>query len=228
MITPDGQVLVGSAGTTTESYSLDPATGRENWAAPLVANNHWVASPLVVGDTVYAANNNGALYAAELATGFLNGRCRSTARCGARRRTNGKLIFVTSLDHTLYAVDPESARSRLADGPGRLRAGSATVSAATARRCTSAPLARRSLRSTPRAGRSSGRPTPRTGSGARRCRMATRVFAADISGRVYSLGATHGKNAWPSLQPDGAITASPVVLPDGVLVATEVGQSVRL
>ena len=47
LITPDGQVLLGSAGNDNGIVSIDPATGRENWAAPLVADNHWIASPLV-------------------------------------------------------------------------------------------------------------------------------------------------------------------------------------
>ena len=49
------------------------------------------------------------------------------------------------------------------------------------------------------------------------------IFAADISGNLYSLGAPNGKNAWPEVKPDGAITASPVAVPNGVVVATESG-----
>jgi outer membrane protein assembly factor BamB len=49
------------------------------------------------------------------------------------------------------------------------------------------------------------------------------VYASDISGNVYSLGAVNGKNAWPIVQPDGPITGSPLVLSNGVLVATESG-----
>lgn len=50
------------------------------------------------------------------------------------------------------------------------------------------------------------------------------LFAADISGNIYSLGMPNGKDAWPSLQPDGPITGSPLVLADGgIVVATQSG-----
>ncbi len=86
VLTPDGQLLVGSAGRDNELISLDPATGTEKWAAPFVATDHWVATPLVVGDTVYAANNDGTLYALKLATGQkLWSLPISPMRCGALR-----------------------------------------------------------------------------------------------------------------------------------------------
>ena len=222
VITPDGQVLVSSAGTDYGLYSLDPGTGRENWAAPLTADNHWVASPLVVGDTVYAANNNGSLYAAELATGIVKWSLPLDGSLWSAPTTNGELIFVASLNHTLYAVDP-TKRTVVwqADLEGSAPSSATVSSDGTAVFVGSFGKKVFALDAQSGAVRWSadahdwiwGAPM----------QAGDTVFAADISGQVYSLGAAHGENAWPSLSPGGAITASPVALPDGVLIATELG-----
>jgi len=220
--TPDGQILVGSAGADNGIVSLDPATGRENWAAPLVANNRWVAAPLVVGETIYAVNNNGTLYAGELATGFILWTLPLDNSLWSAPTSNGKLVFVTSLDHTLYAVDPQARAVAWKTDLGGSAPGSPVVS---------------SDGSTVYVG-SFGKKVFAINAASGAIQWAADVqdwiwgapvqdgdtlYAADISGRIYSLGTPHGKNAWPELQPDGAITGSPLVLPDGVLVATESG-----
>lgn len=222
VIAPDGRLLVGSAGTDNSITSLDPATGKENWAAPLVADSHWIASPLVVGDTLYAANNNGSLYAADLATGQIKWTLKLGNSLWSAPTSNGKMVFVASLDHMLYAVDPATQAVAWKVDLGGSSLGAATVS---------------EDGSTVYAG-SFGKKVAAidAATGAVRWNAAAAdwvwgapvqdgdtLYAADISGRVYSLGTTHGKNAWPDVRPDGPITASPLVLPDGVLIATESG-----
>ncbi len=110
VLTSDGQLLVGSAGRDNELTSLDTATGQQKWAAPFVASDRWVAPPLVVGDTVYAANNDGTLYVLKLATGEKSWSLHISRELWGAPVTNGKLIFVTSLDHFLYAVDPQAQK----------------------------------------------------------------------------------------------------------------------
>lgn len=106
LLTTDGQVLVGSAGRDYELTSLDTTTGQQKWAAPFVATDRWVAAPLVVGDAVYAANNDGTLYVLKLATGEKVWSLHISKELWGAPVTDGKLVFVTSLDHFLYAVDP--------------------------------------------------------------------------------------------------------------------------
>jgi outer membrane protein assembly factor BamB len=221
-ISPDGHVLVSSAGTDNGLYSLDATTGRENWAAPLTADNHWVASPLVVGDTVYAANNNGRLYAAELATGFVKWSLALDGSLWSAPTTNGKLIFVASLDHTLYAVDPESKRMAWQTDLGGSAPGSATVSS-DGMTVFVGSFGKKVFALDAASGATRWTAEVQDWIWGAPVQAGDTVFAADISGRLYSLGAAHGKNAWPSLSPDGAVTASPVALADGVLVATESG-----
>ncbi len=106
VLTPDGQLLVGSVGTDNSLTSLDPATGQPKWAQPFVAGGRWVAAPLVTTDTIYAANDNGTLYALDLATGQMRWSIPLDRSLWGAPATNGKFVFVTSLDHYLYAVDP--------------------------------------------------------------------------------------------------------------------------
>jgi outer membrane protein assembly factor BamB len=63
VLTTDGQLLIGSVGTKHDFISLDPATGKEKWAKPFSdGKGTWVASPLVLNDTIYAPNDDGFLY----------------------------------------------------------------------------------------------------------------------------------------------------------------------
>jgi outer membrane protein assembly factor BamB len=222
VVTPDGHVLVGSAGTDYGLVSLDPATGQPTWAAPFVASNYWVAPPLVVGETIYAPNHNGTLYALELATGTLQWSLPLGNLLWGAPVSNGKLVFVNSLDHYVYAVDPQtrSVVWKLNLGGSAPNAASLSSDGNTlfvgsfARKVLAVDAASGAVRwTTDVKDWVWGAPAVDGDS----------VYAADIKGHIYSLGATHGKNAWPDLQPDGPITGSPLVLADGMLVATESG-----
>src|SRR5574340_18385 len=221
-VAPDGQILVSSAGTDNGLYSLDPATGRENWAAPLAADNHWVASPLVLGDTVYAANNNGSLYAAELATGFVKWSLPLDGSLWSAPTTNGKLIFVASLNHTIYAVDPEGHTVAWQKDLEGSAPGSAAVSSDGTTLFVGS-FGKKVFALDAASGATRWTAEVQDWIWGTPAQAGDTVFAADISGRLYSLGVAHGKNAWPTLSPDGAVTASPVALADGVLIATEAG-----
>lgn len=222
VITSDGQVLIGSAGRDKGLISLDAATGQPKWAAPFVAGDQWVAPPLVVGDTVYAANDDGSLYALKLATGQKLWSLPLGQLLWAAPVTDGNLIFVTSLDHFIYAVDPQTHKvawktdlgGSAPDSPSLSADGSTLFVGSFAKKVFALDTATGAVRwqadmqdwiwGTPALGGDS-------------------VYAADISGNVYSLGAPNGKDPWPNVQPDGPISGGPLALPGGVLVATESG-----
>ncbi|MGZ6317213.1 MAG: outer membrane protein assembly factor BamB family protein [Anaerolineales bacterium] len=223
LVTPDGQLLVGSSGRDNALVSLDPATGTEKWAAPFVATDHWVATPLVVDKTIYAPNNNGKLYAINLTTGQQLWTLPVSAHSlwGAPA-TDGKLIFVSSLDHFLYAVDPNAQKivwktdlgGSIPSAPSIAADGASLYVGTFAKKVFSLDAATGAIRWT--AGLKDWVwDTPSL--------VGDTLFAADISGNVYSLGAPNGKNAWPEVKPDGPITGSPVAVPNGVAVATESG-----
>ena len=223
VITADGQLLVGSAGRDYELTSLDLATGQKKWAAPFVATNGWVAPPLVVGDTVYAPNNDGTLYVLKLATGQKVWSLHISKELWGAPVTDGNLIFVTSLDHFLYAVDPQAQKIVWKVDLGGSAPGSPAVSSdgktlyvgSFAKKILAVDVATGSVRWTADT-KDWVWGTPALSGDS--------LFAADISGNIYSLGVPNGMNAWSGLQPDGPITGSPLVLADGSMaVATESG-----
>ena len=223
VLTPDGQLLVASAGTDHGIYSLDQRTGKERWTAPFTgATDLWVAAPLLVGDTIYAANTDGTLYALKASTGEKTWSLPISGQIWGSPVTNGKLIFVASLDHFLYAVDPQAQKiawkvdlgGAAPSAPLLSKDGTTLFLGSSARKIFAIDTATGSIHwSADSKDWIWGTPSLSGDS----------VFAADISGNVYSLGAVNGKNPWPSVQPDGPITGSPLVLPDGVLVGTDSG-----
>jgi len=223
VLTTDGQVLVGSAGRDYELTSLDVATGQQKWASPFVATDRWVAAPLVVGDTVYAANNDGTLYVLKLATGEKVWSLHISKELWGAPVTDGKLVFVTSLDHFLYAVDPVAQKviwkidlgGSAPDSPAVSSDGTTLYIGSFAKKIFAVDIASGSVRWTAET-KDWVWGAPVLGGDS--------LFAADISGNIYSLGVPNGKDAWPNLQPDGPITGSPLVLADGsMVVATESG-----
>lgn len=222
VLTPDGQLLVGSAGSDYGLYSLDPATGQSKWQAPFVAPNHWVAPPLVVNDTVYAPNNGGTLYALDLATGQERWSLPLDNSLWGAPTTNGKLIFVPSLDHRLYAVDPELRSIAWKLDLGGSAAGSVSVSS-DGNTVYVGSFAKKVLGVDAASGAIRWTADVKDWVWGSPVLDGDTLYVADITGNVYSLGAANGKNAWPALQPDGPITGSPLALGDGMLIATESG-----
>lgn len=223
VLTPDGQLLIGSSGSDNGLTSLDSATGKEKWAAPFVGEDRWVASPLVVGDAVYAPNNDGTLFALSLATGEKQWSVSLGPPLWSAPVTDGNLIFVTSLDHFLYAVDPSTHKvawkidlaGSAPSSPSVSADGKTLFVGSFADKVFAIDIASHSVRWTANTKDWVwAAPVPAGDS----------VFVADLSGYIYSLGAPNGKNAWPTIQPDGPITGNPLVLSDGsVLYATESG-----
>ena len=222
VLTSDGQLLIGSSGRDYALYSLDPATGKEKWAAPFAADDHWVAPPLVVGDTVYAANNNGTLYALKLATGQLSWSVPLGHSLWGTPTTDGKLIFVTSLDHYLYALDPATHKLVWKKDLGGSIAGSPLVAADGAALYVGS-FAHKMFALEAASGAIRWSAELKDWVWGTPALSGNTLYAADVSGNLYSLGAADGKNTWPSVKPDGPITGSPLVLTNGIAVVTQAG-----
>lgn len=223
VLTSDGkQLLVGSSGSDESLISLDTATGKPTWGQAFTASDHWIASPLVVGDTVYAPNNNGTLYALKLATGQLAWSLPLGRYLWSAPLTDGKLIYIGSLDHFLYAVDPATRKLAWKVDMGGPVPGTPTLSSdgkalylgSFARKLYSVDLA---------AGKIGWATNLQDWVWGAPALMGNTLYAADISGNLYSLAVSNGKNAWPQVKPDGPVTGSPVALENGMAVATESG-----
>lgn len=224
VLTPDGQLLIGSAGTEHPLASLDPATGRENWAEPFIgAKSTWIAPPLVMNDKIYAPNADGFLYILELDGTFVDSIELGGALWSAPV-TDGKLIYVASLDHHLHVVDPVNLQSFSSADLGGALPGGASANTDGAYVGTFASKmefvdANGNYRTLSQAaGWIWGAPVLDGGT----------LYYADLEGNVYSLDLASGKQNWEGVKPDGPIAASPLVIGDQIYVTTEAGSLVAL
>lgn len=104
VVTDDGQVIVG--GYNNILYGLDAETGGQKWAFDQ-AKNHYIASPLVTSDGIYAPSNDNTLYALNLA-GNLRWQFKTEHGQWGTPAQAGTLILLPSLDHYIYALNAEN------------------------------------------------------------------------------------------------------------------------
>lgn len=234
VITPDGLVIVGSSGKNHSLIALNPtditqnANNTKSPAAAWIFNearDHWVAAPLVVDDKLFAVNSDGYLYVLDLQDGQSTKKAVQAIRVGGRLwaqpTTDGERVFITSLDHSVSAVDIETykvlwneeiegavAGSAVLGPDGMLYAGSFAsqlerIDPATGKR-EPALKAEYWIWSTPSLDGDT-------------------LYFADLNGNVYSFNTSTGRLNWPPIKPDGPITASPLIQNDHILIATESG-----
>ncbi len=102
----DGQVIVGDYQNTL--FSLDPATGAEKWNFA-EAKGRYIASPTIAGNTIIAPNGVGSIFALDM-----NGKqlWKFTGKAGfwsaAVANKDNTVVYIASLDHTLYAINVSS------------------------------------------------------------------------------------------------------------------------
>jgi outer membrane protein assembly factor BamB len=107
VLTPDGQLLVGSTGPKHPFYSLNPATGKENWPEPFNKNRGaWLASPLIFNDKIYAPNTDGFVYIIDMKGEEAGDPIELGGALWSAPVTDGSLLYVTSLDHHFHVIDP--------------------------------------------------------------------------------------------------------------------------
>lgn len=219
LLTSDGQLIIGSSGSDHTLFSLNQKNGSGNWMFT-GAKGHWIASPLEEDETIYAPNGDGTLYVIGL-----DGSLRWSLHLGdllwSQPRTDGSLIYIASLDHKLYAVDPQ--RQQLAwkvtisgaipGSPGIGDNGTLFVGSFGSK-LDAIDITRHDIRwSSPTKGWIWGSPAV----------DAETIYFGDLSGHFYALDAASGEEKWTPLQPDGPIVGSPLVTPDYLAITTEVG-----
>ena len=221
VLTSDGQLLIGSSGADRSLFLVDAATGQSNWFFS-GAKDHWVASPLVVGDMVYAPNADGNLYIFDLTIPGdekLIETVKLSGKLWAQPVTDGNRLYITSLDHSIHTVDLKtheaSVRTQLggaipgmpALADGRLYIGSFD-SAIVAINASDGSIAW----TTPVKSWVWGGPVLDGGM----------LYFGDLDGNFYIVDAADG-TIKDSFQPDGAILASPIVVNGNLIFVTESG-----
>lgn len=106
VLTPDGQLLIASAGSNHSLTSLDPTNGAANWTFA-DAESAWIGAPVVVDEIIYAPNSDGNLYAFDQSG---NPLWKTMIGDGlwAQPVSDGEMLYITSLDHNVYAFEPGS------------------------------------------------------------------------------------------------------------------------
>lgn len=89
-------------------YGINSGNGQQVWSFA-EAKDKYVAQALAVNGNIYAPNSDNTLYAVNQA-GLLKWKFRSDHALWSPPLTDGKLIFVASMDHHVYALDPESGK----------------------------------------------------------------------------------------------------------------------
>ncbi len=230
----DGRLVVGSAGTDRCLFVIDSSKVDQSTKTPsatcffAAAKDRWIASPLVVGNTVYALNNDGTLYVVDLSNSTLlwSLEIGGSGHLWSAPISDGKMLYISSLDHFVYAVDLQTHKIAWKTDLGGSVSGSPTLSAdgkslfvgSFASKVFALDAVNGSLLwQTVTKGWVWSSPTVSGGS----------VYAADLAGQLYSLDPATGKIAW-SVKPytgdaNLAIAGSPLVIGDRIIVTTESG-----
>jgi outer membrane protein assembly factor BamB len=229
-ITPDGLVIVGSAGTDTSLIALNPNDINPDTNAPVEAwkftgaKDHWVAAPLILNNKLFAVNSNGNLYVLDLQDGKsvkeatvvkLNGRL------WAQPTTDGERVFITSLDHNVIAVDANTYKVLWHEDLGGAVPGSAVLGADGMLYVGS--LASKLERFDPATGNHQSVLDAKNWVWSTPAVDGDTLYSGDVDGNFYSINTSSGKLNWNPIKPDGSITASPLVSGDSILIATESG-----
>lgn len=230
VLTEDGLVIIGSAGTDHSLIAINPADIDPGTQSPVEAwkytgaKDHWVASPLVVDNKLFAPNADGNLYIFDLADGQSQKQpskiVELAGRLWAQPVTDGERVFVTSLDHSVFAVDVNTYDIVWHEDVGGAIPGSPAIG-------PKGMLYVGSLNS------QLEQFDPKTGEhtsvlGADEWIWSTPVvdgdalYFGDLKGNFYSFNTSTGELNW-SVQPDGPITANAILQNDHLLLATESG-----
>jgi outer membrane protein assembly factor BamB len=232
--TSDGQMLVGNAAQNNHLfYSVNPATGNINWSFE-GASGMWLANALVSGNFIYAPGGNGTLYMFDLKGQKQWEVSISKHSLWSGPVTDGKLVYIATLDHEVFALDPKSGAQRwkvtldnailgapaLVDGTlyvGTLSAKLYALNTADGSQKWATTL------------KDSAWATPAVSGGVLYIGTSYAKDGNPKAGKLYALNVADGQVIW-SRDEESAIIASPLALSDQVVYGTETGhiQSLNL
>ena len=229
-ITPDGLVIVGSAGTDHSLIALNPNDINPDTKAPVEAwkftgaKDHWVAAPLALNNKLFAVNSDGNLYVLDLQDGQSVKNATTikvSGRLWAQPTTDGERVYITSLDHKVIAVNAETYDIVWQEDLGAAVPGSAVLGADGMLYAGS--LASKLEKFDPATGDHQTVLEAKNWIWSTPALDGDTLYFGDIDGNFYSFNTSNGKLNWNPVKPDAAITASPLVQNDHVLLTTESG-----
>ena len=221
VLTADGQLLVGDFDHTL--YSLNPQNGQVNWSFAN-AKGRWIASPLVVDQTIYAPCADDSLYALDL-KGNLLWTFTAGHALWAQPATDGKNLYVSSMDHSLYAVSMKTGQKVWSDDLGGAILGTPALSSDGI--LYVGTLGNEMVAVDSASGKVIWRTTVNGGVWGGPIIKDGNLYFGDLGGSFYAVDSVKGSIAW-QIKPDGPITASPLVVNDNLIFPTESGSLVAV
>jgi outer membrane protein assembly factor BamB len=230
VLSQDDQLLVGSYNHAF--YSIQPGGAQTNWSFE-EAEDRYINQALLLGDQVFAGSADGNLYALDL-KGSLRWSYATEAAIWGSPVSDGEVIYVASMDHYIYALDPQTGDLiwKTEDLGGQLVAkpalsssgvlyigafGSRTDNVERSSRLVAVDSGNgQILWSTPTRGWVWSTPVLKEDA----------LYFGDNEGFVYALNAQTGDVLW-QVQPDTsakrAIIGAPVILADQLYVGSKAG-----
>jgi outer membrane protein assembly factor BamB len=213
--TPDGQILVAAYDHKLYSLGND---GLVNWTFEK-SKNRLVGSPLVTEDSIYQPSTDGNLYCLDL-EGNQKWVFTATQALWSTPVTDGDLIFVTSMDHFLYALDKQDGTELWKAELGGAIPGSASLSeegvlyAGTLTKEIAAVDAANGevLWKVPVGGSVWSAPLV----------LEDSLFFGDTANKIYRMAVADGSILW-QIDTDGVVTGAPAMIENGLVFGTETG-----
>ncbi|MEP7135925.1 MAG: PQQ-binding-like beta-propeller repeat protein [Chloroflexota bacterium] len=247
VVTADGLVVIPSSGNDHAMFAVNPKDlSADKIPVPTIvwkfsgAKGHWIAVPLIIGERLFAPNSDGNIYVLDLSDGKSvktpiqtiepfkdsagNGK---PERLWSQPASDGKRLYVTSLDHSVFAIDLETYKvvwhadlsgaipgSPVLGPDGMLYVGS---------------YAKQLEKFDPATGKHEAVVDTKGWIWGTPVVDGDNLYFGDVAsgvgGYFYSYNTKTGKLNGEPIKLDSGITASPLVLSDGhILVATETGK----
>lgn len=235
VLTEDELLIVPDSGNKHTLYALDTNDITSD-KAPNIAwtfsdvKGHWVAPPLVVDDRLFAPNSDGNVYVLDLTDGRseksaiekieLSGESE-TNRLWAQPVSDGTRIFVTSLDHRIFAINLETYAIEWQHQLDAAVPGAPVLGADGMLYVGS--LASKLERFDPATGDHESVKDTNDWVWGTPVTDGDNLYFGDVAGYFYSYNTKTGGWNFDPIQLDGAITASPLIVDDRIIVATESG-----
>lgn len=212
----DGQLIVG--GYNNVLYSLDPDSGQQNSWTFTESRNKYIASPLVVEDLILASSSDNHLYALDFGGNLVWDFTTPEAQW-AQPATDGRLVFLPSLDHNVYAIDIQTGEEVWKVDMGGAVVGQPVVGdglvyiGSFAKKLVALdPATGDEVWSLPTSNWVWAGPTLVDGT----------LYFGDIDGDLYALDAATGESLWER-KLDGGIYSSPLVHNGKLYLGTSTG-----
>jgi outer membrane protein assembly factor BamB len=218
MLTPDGQLIVGSF--DHKLYSLNPKSGAENWRFEQ-ARDRWIGGVLVTSDTIYATNADYSLYALTF-TGTLKwvAPFRADQAIWGSPVSDGTNVYFGTLGRHVYAVNAQTGKQTWVQTVDGAILGSPVVGLNNSLYVGTYGGVLVSLNT--RNGEIIQQETTSSWIWSGPAQDGTNVYVGDANGMFYAFPMTGNGQPWTQ-QLNGTIVGTPLVTSNSIVVGTESG-----